>query len=76
MSAVAAARGRLQVLSDAQEPVSDYKAALWRLFEYSHEAGIDDDLAPMPWAIQFVADVFWIEPERVRSDLHKLRAVV
>ncbi|MBJ2150313.1 hypothetical protein [Paracoccus sp. IB05] len=66
---------RLAVLSDAQEPVSSYRDALWRLFEYQREAGIDYQKTPMPWAIQLVADIFWVEPRKVRADLIKMAQV-
>ncbi|MBJ2151662.1 hypothetical protein [Paracoccus sp. IB05] len=66
---------RLEVLSELQEPVSSYRDALWRLFEYQREAGIDYQKTPMPWAIRLVADMFWIEPRKVRADLIKMAQV-
>ncbi|MCL4069194.1 hypothetical protein M3484_21790 [Pseudomonas sp. GX19020] len=66
---------RLQVLSELQEPVSSYRDALWRLFEYQRETGIDYQKTPMPWAIQLVADIFWVEPRKVRADLIKMAQV-
>ena len=66
---------RLEVLAELQEPVSSYQDALWRLFEYQREAGIDYQKTPMPWAIQLVADIFWVEPKKVRADLIKMAQV-
>ena len=55
--------------------MSSYRDALWRLFEYQREAVIDYQETPMPWAIQLVADMFWVEPRKVRADLIKMAQV-
>lgn len=75
MMTPARATARLQAVADAQEPVMDYRSALWRIFEHQLAAGIDYQTAPMPWAIQLVADLFWVDPKRVRADLVKMGAV-
>jgi len=63
---------RLSVFADEQEPVSTYRDALWRNFEYQREAGIDYQATPIPWAIQLVADMFWVASRKVRAGLIKM----
>lgn len=55
------------------EPVSDYWDAMWRVVAHLDSTGEYYDSGPLPWAAQFVADMFWVHPERVRADLVRFR---
>lgn len=55
------------------EPVSDYWQALHRVLSHLDETGEYYDRGPLPFVVQFVADVWWLSPEQVRRDLVRLR---
>lgn len=57
----------------SQEPVSDYWQALWRLVAYLEQNEIPFESGPLPFCVDLVAAIFWIDPERVRADLIKFR---
>ena len=57
----------------ADEPISDYWQALWRVFAHLDRFGEYYDKGPLPFIVLFVADMFWVHPEKVRRDLIKLR---
>lgn len=54
-------------------PVSDYWQALGRLFIHLDRTGEYYDTGPLPFCVQFVADLFWIHPNTVRADLIRFR---
>ncbi len=66
--------------SDSQlylaEPVSDYWQALWRVSAHLDETGEYYDAGPLPFIVRFVADMFWLHPEKVRQDLIACRRSV
>lgn len=35
--------------------------------------GVHYDTGPLPWIAQFLGDIYWVHPERVRADLIKFR---
>lgn len=55
------------------EPVSDYWQALWRVSTHLDETGVFYDTGPLPFIVHFVADMFWLHPEKVRQDLIAVR---
>lgn len=55
------------------QPVSDYWQAMWRIVAHLDQTGEYYDTGPLPFVAQFVADMFWVHPERVRADLIKFR---
>lgn len=57
----------------SQEPASDYWQALWRVVAHLDTTGEHYDTGPLPFVATLVADIFWVHPERVRSDLIKFR---
>lgn len=57
----------------AAQPVSTYWQALGRLFIELERTGEYYDSGPLPFCVQFVADLFWIHPETVRRDLIRFR---
>lgn len=56
-----------------KEPVSDYWQALWRMVAHLDQTGEYYDAGPLPFAAALVADIFWVNHERVRADLIKFR---
>lgn len=57
----------------AAEPVADYWVALLRLVAHFDQTGEFYDAGPLPFVVSLVADLFWIHPEQVRTDLSQLR---
>lgn len=54
------------------EPVKDYWQALHRLHAHLEETGEYYLTGPIPFCIEFVADLYWLKPEIVRRDLAKI----